>query len=120
MARQLVGALSDFEATGRVPVHADGHELVVFRLDGEFVAYANACPHMGGPVCEGKVARKIDAYLAPDGAIVEHFSETELRLVCPWHGFEFDITDGVSIPDGRYVLRRYEVERDGDLVYVRL
>jgi nitrite reductase (NADH) small subunit len=120
MTRQLVGALADFDSTGRVALQADGHELVVFRLAGGFVAYANTCPHMGGPVCEGKVARKIDAHLAPDGTIVEHFSERELRLVCPWHGFEYDITDGVSIPDGRYVLRRYEVEQEDDLVYVRL
>jgi nitrite reductase/ring-hydroxylating ferredoxin subunit len=120
MARQLVGALSDFDATGRVPLATHGHEVVVFRLDDGFVAYANACPHMGGPVCEGKVARKIDGHLAPDGSIVEHFSDTELRLVCPWHGFEFDITEGISIPDGRYTLRRYEVEQDGELVYVHL
>jgi nitrite reductase/ring-hydroxylating ferredoxin subunit len=120
MARQLVGALSDFDTTGRVSVKADARELVVFRLDDGFVAYANTCPHMGGPVCEGKVARKIEGHLAPDGAIVEHFSDTERRLVCPWHGFEFDITDGVSIPDGRYKLTSYEVQQDGDDVYVRL
>jgi nitrite reductase (NADH) small subunit len=120
MARHLVGALADFGTTGRVSVKTETHELVVFRLDDGFVAYANACPHMGGPVCEGKVARKIEGHLEPNGAIVEHFSDTELRLVCPWHGFEFDITDGVSIPDGRYTLTRYEVEQDGEKVYVRL
>jgi nitrite reductase (NADH) small subunit len=118
--RQLVGEVGEFEASGRVAVRADSEELVVFRLEDGYVAFLNTCPHMGGPVCEGRLAPKVEADLAPSGEIVERFSTTERRLVCPWHGFEFKLPDGDSVPDGRYRLRAFEVEEDGGQVYVLL
>ena len=32
-----------------------GSEIGVFRLGDEFFAYENKCPHLEGPVCQGKI-----------------------------------------------------------------
>lgn len=53
----------------------DGREIVIFNLDGEFYALENVCPHMGGPLGEGEI----------EGC----------TIICPWHGWQFDIKDGV-------------------------
>jgi nitrite reductase (NADH) small subunit len=113
-----VGSVADFEPTGRVAFDHEGRELVAFRVGEEFVAFENVCPHLGGPVCEGKLARRVIAEIADDGDVLERFSDTEISLVCPWHGFEFDLPSGVAVADARYRLRRRELKRIGDEVHV--
>jgi nitrite reductase (NADH) small subunit len=113
-----VGSVADFEPTGRVAFDHQGRELVAFRVGEEYVAFENVCPHLGGPVCEGKLARRVVAEIADDGGVVDRFSETEINLVCPWHGFEFDLPSGVAVADARYRLRRCELQLIGDEVHV--
>lgn len=44
--------------------------------------------------------------------------EHDGRVVCPWHGYEFDLASGRCANDPRLRLRRYDViERDGE-VYI--
>jgi nitrite reductase/ring-hydroxylating ferredoxin subunit len=98
-----------------------GVEIGVFRVHGRLVAYENRCRHQGGPVCTGAVMGKLEAVLGPGGTIVEErFSERELHLVCPWHGWEYDLATGQCAADRRIGLRAFPVtERDGQ-VYVEL
>jgi nitrite reductase/ring-hydroxylating ferredoxin subunit len=74
---------------------------------------------MGGPVGEGIILGKVEAVLDEQKRLVEErFSETELHLICPWHGWEYDVTTGVCAGDKRLRLKKYPVvERDGN-VYV--
>ena len=44
-----VGHASDFADPGRKIIGFERFEIVVFKLGGEFFAYLNHCPHMGGP-----------------------------------------------------------------------
>jgi 3-phenylpropionate/trans-cinnamate dioxygenase ferredoxin subunit len=48
--------------------------IAVFNVGGEFYAIDNACSHRGGPVGEGSL----------HGTTVS----------CPWHGTQFDVTNG--------------------------
>ena len=57
-------------------VMADGRELALFNVGGKFYCLDNVCPHRGGPLAEGTL----------DGNVV----------TCPWHGWRFDVTTGVS------------------------
>jgi nitrite reductase/ring-hydroxylating ferredoxin subunit len=52
----------------------DGAEIALFRVDGAFYATEDLCLHAGGPLHAGKL----------DGRVV----------TCPWHGWQFDVTDG--------------------------
>ena len=46
------------------------------------------------------------------------YDESDVHIVCPWHGYEFHLSDGVHVADKRVRLQKFQVtERNGD-VYV--
>jgi nitrite reductase (NADH) small subunit len=112
-----VGRIDSFSEEGRLVAEIAGREVAVFLLDGELVAYENRCPHIGGPVGSGQLVRRVIAREEPDGAIAEEFS-TQRVLVCPWHGYEFDLTTGTCPGDPRVRLTSYEVKLESEDVYV--
>ena len=115
----LVGTRWDFEDDGRRIVNIGGIEIGVLRHDGRFYAYENRCVHQGGPVCEGRVLGKVEAVLAADKTLTgERFSEREAHLICPWHGYEYDLATGECAADRRLRLRRFDVVEKGDNIYV--
>jgi nitrite reductase/ring-hydroxylating ferredoxin subunit len=119
MAELLAGRVSDFDDDTRKIVSANGREIVVFRRKDRFYALDNTCLHMGGPVGEGIIIGKVEAILGEDKRFLgERFSEEEIHIVCPWHGWEYDIDTGACAGDGRLRLRRYETVERGDDVYV--
>jgi nitrite reductase (NADH) small subunit len=93
----------------------DGAEVGVFRVGGRLVAYENRCVHQGGPVCAGEILGRYEQVLAPDRTVVrERFNDDELHLVCPWHGWEYDLATGECAANRRFRLRSFPVvERDG-------
>jgi nitrite reductase (NADH) small subunit len=115
----LVGGRSEFDDGGRRLISAGGTEIGVLLHDGEFVAYENRCVHQGGPVCEGKIIARVEAVLGDNKTMLgERFSGTETHIVCPWHGYEYDLATGECAADRRLRLRRYEVIVRGDEIYV--
>jgi nitrite reductase/ring-hydroxylating ferredoxin subunit len=115
----LVGTRADFADDGRRIVTARGFDIGVLLHAGRFYAYENRCVHQGGPVCEGRVLGKVEAVLGTDKSLLsERFSETELHLICPWHGYEYDLATGECAVDRRRRLRRFEVVEKGDEIYV--
>jgi len=76
MARVRVGSASDVPVgEGRV-VDAAGRTLALFNVGGTYHAVDNACAHRGGPLGEGDL----------DGTVV----------ICPWHGWRWDVTSGAN------------------------
>ena len=119
MAEKLVGKVSEFkDGDRRIVFHGDV-EIGVFRHDGQFYAYSNTCLHQGGPACEGLIIAKVEEKIMPDKTSKGLcFSDEETHFVCPWHGYEYDITTGEFVGDRRQRLRKYEVVQKGDDVYV--
>ena len=99
-------------------VQVDGREVGVFRVEGRLYAFENRCLHQGGPVCLGEVMGKVELELADDRTVVrERVSEREVHLVCPWHGWEYDIETGGCAADRKLKLRRFEtLVRDGRIL----
>ena len=112
-----VGVVADFDGDKRRITEISGHEVVVFRHSERYYALDNTCLHMGGPVGEGILIGKVEAVLAPGGEqLGERFSTTEIHLVCPWHGYEYDIETGECAANRTLKLRTYGVvERDGEI-----
>jgi nitrite reductase/ring-hydroxylating ferredoxin subunit len=113
-----VGPASAFADPGRKLIESEGLEVGIFKLGGEFFAYENVCPHIGGPACQGKIIAKVEEDIAPDrtskGMI---FSKSKLHVVCPWHGFEFDIRTGRHPGNPKARLRTIKVAvTDGDVI----
>ncbi len=121
MAEMLVCKHGDI-AEGGVRIVRDGTlEIGVIRHGGQYYAYRNHCPHQGGPACEGLRIPQIKELIDEKG--VYHgktYDENDMHIVCPWHGYEFHLSDGVHVADKRVRLQKFKViERDGD-VYVAI
>lgn len=67
--------------------------VAVYRYDGKISAIGNVCRHQGGPLGEGKVV----------GGCV----------TCPWHGYQYQPTDGCAPPpfDDRVPTYRVRITR---------
>jgi len=114
-----VAHVSDLADGRRVMVRLDGREVFVFEREGRYYAFENVCRHMGGPVGEGILIGKVEAVLDETGAqLYERFSTSEIHLVCPWHGWEYDIETGECAANRRMRLRRYEAVQRGEDVHV--
>ncbi|WP_433260649.1 Rieske (2Fe-2S) protein [Actinosynnema sp. CS-041913] len=114
------GRVADFADGVRKILRAGDLEIGVFRVGDRWYAYRNLCLHQGGPVCEGELMPKVEAVLADDRTLVgERFSDTEQHLVCPWHGWEYELETGrcVTVPSRK--LTAFAVVVRGDDVYVR-
>jgi nitrite reductase/ring-hydroxylating ferredoxin subunit len=72
------------ELASRLPLDVElgGRRLRVVSVDGRLYAHDTRCPHLGGPLGEGAI----------EGC----------ELVCPWHGYRFDLATGRS-SDGRHL-----------------
>ncbi len=85
--------VADLPPGERKIVEIDGLSIGVFNVNGRFHALLNRCPHMGGPLCAGLIRGLV---VGPEPYKYELEREGEI-LRCPWHGWEFDITNGRSV-----------------------
>jgi nitrite reductase/ring-hydroxylating ferredoxin subunit len=119
MPKWFVGQQSDFGNDMRRIVRVDGDEVVVFRREDEYFAFNNWCLHMGGPVGEGHLMCKVEGVVSLDKSYkTDAYSNSAVVLVCPWHGWEYEIGTGRAVANPSLALKKYEVEVDGDSVYV--
>lgn len=84
------GELKGFEVPGvTVPI-------MIANVDGRFLAASSMCPHEDVSLLSGK--------------------HKGLKVVCPGHGYQFNLETGTCSHDATLPLRRYRVtEVDGDL-----
>ena len=120
MAKELfVAKTSDLPDGERKIVPNGNSEIGVYRVKGELFAYSNLCPHQGGPACEGLLMAQVEEVIADDKTYQGmRFNHDEMQIVCPWHGWEFRMADGVSAADKRHRLKKYEIEVKGDEIFI--
>ena len=58
-------------------VKVGDREIAIFNVNGRFLTIDNACPHKGGPLCDGIVSGT--------------------TVVCPLHGQRFDLDSGAPV-----------------------
>jgi nitrite reductase (NADH) small subunit len=117
--RYRIGLASLVPEEGGLLARVGGFEIGVFRFRDEFRAYENVCLHQGGPVCTGVVIGKVEQVLREDKTVAfERESTEEIHVICPWHGWEYDLATGECATDRRLRLRSFEVEIVGDELYV--
>jgi nitrite reductase/ring-hydroxylating ferredoxin subunit len=119
--RVLVGKTTEFRDGDRKIVEGGKLGIGVYFIKDQWHAYQNSCPHQGGPACEGLTMAKVEAIIAEDKTCQGmRFNHDEMHIVCPWHGWEFKMDDGVSSADKTYALKKYAVELEGEDVFVVL
>lgn len=107
-----VGEAGDFAVGSFKIIDINGREIGVTRLaNGELRAVRNVCPHKGAPVCLGTIG---GTWPPCEPGEMKYEREGEI-LVCPWHGFEFDLVTGRELyqPDPTKLLMYPVAERDG-------
>lgn len=93
MGRHAVAAVAELPVGARKIVEVGGRSIGVFNVAGEFYALRNVCPHQGAPLCQGAITGTA-APCSPGEYSWEREGEI---IVCPWHGWEFDIRTGRSL-----------------------
>jgi nitrite reductase (NADH) small subunit len=87
-------ALVKLTTESELPGEGEARE---FKLGGKTVCVANVCLHMGGPLGQGYI----------DGS----------KIVCPWHGWEYEISTGALGDDPRSKLAVYPLRiENGDVM----
>lgn len=77
-----------------------GTPVAVFNVNGEFHAIHNTCLHRGGPLGEGGL----------DGSVV----------TCPWHGWQYDVTTGVSHTNPNAKVKKFSCKVEGSDILVEM
>lgn len=119
--RYTAGHSSDVPERGRLVVDIGDRAVGIFRVEGRLYAYENTCPHQGGPACQGLIIPAVRELLDDrQGSTGYAFDESDMRIVCPWHGYEFSIKTGSHPAKASIRLTPVAVEESGGVVYVIL
>lgn len=94
-----VGSSDDVPERGRLVVEigagAGAVTLGIFRFAGRLHAWENVCAHQGGPACQGRIVSRVRERLdAEQRSLGLRFDDDTMHVVCPWHGYEYDVTTG--------------------------
>lgn len=95
MTEYRAGSLDEFRDGSRVLLKCGDAEIGIFMVDGELYAWHNECAHRGGPVCQGRIMKRVVEPVAGDGtvrALAYHAADT--HIICPWHGYEYNVKTG--------------------------
>ena len=115
--RYRVGSVQEWNEGGCRVVEVGGRRIGVVRVDREFFALRNRCPHKGAPLCEGTVG---GTFLPSEPSDYRYGMENRV-LRCPWHGWEFDLVTGRSLFQPEDVrVKTYPVTVEGDDVFLHL
>ncbi len=119
MTEYHAGRLDDLKERGRLVLKCGDVEIGIFLVDGELCAWHNECAHRGGPVCQGRIFKRVVEPLDSGGAVrTLQYHAADTHIVCPWHGYEFNIRTGEHPGHAALRLRKAHVSvRDGE-VYV--
>lgn len=110
-AKELAKGHKISASLGPIPV------VVIRAPDGSLYALVDKCLHQGGPLSKG--------ILTGHSAATEDVGDYRFQrngwvLKCPWHGYEYDITDGCMLSEPGRCLRMFNVfEEGGDVVVER-
>lgn len=87
-----VGAAKEVEFEGRV--------YALFNVEGTIRVIDGICPHQGGPLADGPLQGT--------------------KVLCPWHGWEFDVCTGKSPLGPKVKQAVFEVKVEGSDVLVEV
>lgn len=87
------------DGLARISLLPNGDRVAVFRHGDKLSAIANACAHQNGPLGEGRIL--------------------DCLVTCPWHGFQYDVTNGRSPAPFTERIPTYDLRMEGGLVLVK-
>jgi len=82
-------------------VEVAGKKMCIGKYNEEIFAFAYKCPHAGGTLAEG--------YIDVLG-----------NIVCPVHGYKFNLKNGRNVSSEGYYLRHWPLQIKNDGVYIAI
>lgn len=118
MEDYTVASADELSDGDRIIVQVKGRDIGVFNIDGEYYAYTSWCAHQGGPACEGRITGTMEANCNPETRNIEKkWGRDGEILLCPWHGWEYDLKTGQALPREDVKLPSCPIrEEDGDVI----
>jgi nitrite reductase (NADH) small subunit len=98
VSRIKMGNLSALPPGSSIEKRILARRLAIFNVGGELFGIEADCKHMKASLATGNVVNGL--------------------LTCRWHGWQYDLHTGECIGRPGMKLRRYDVEVDGDDIYV--
>ncbi|WP_068184130.1 Rieske 2Fe-2S domain-containing protein [Mycobacterium sp. UM_CSW] len=93
MTEVTLGDVDDIPVGGGRAYAVEGRQIAVFRLrDGSLRAIDAVCPHRGGPLADGLSDARV--------------------VICPLHGFTYDLATGEEVGNGGAGVTAYPVRAD--------
>ncbi|MCH7589347.1 MAG: Rieske 2Fe-2S domain-containing protein [Chloroflexi bacterium] len=96
----IVAEVDEIPDGERKIVQIDNRSIGIFHHNKKWVAISNHCLHVGGPIATGRLEGD--------------------TLICPWHGYRYDITDGHLRLDPSASLEMYPVEIKDSQVHIQV
>jgi nitrite reductase (NADH) small subunit len=78
----------------------EGKAIALANVGGKFHAINNTCLHRGGPLGQGVLEGKI--------------------VTCPWHGWEYDVTNGKVVRNQAVGVDCYPLEVRGEDIFIEM
>lgn len=118
MADHIVAEESEIGEGERILIELEGRFVGVYKIDGEYYAYTDWCPHQSGPVCEGRLkGTTCTTFDRETLETTQEWVKEDEVIQCPWHAWEFDVFTGDALHDERISLISHPVTvENGDVV----
>jgi len=79
---------------------AGAKTVALYNVEGKLYALDNTCLHRGGPLGEGSIT----------GTVV----------TCPWHGWQYDVTNGKCMANPSMAVATFSLKVEGDSIMVEV
>jgi nitrite reductase/ring-hydroxylating ferredoxin subunit len=86
------GSIREFQVEGKT--------LAIANVEGKFFAIDNTCLHRGGPLGSGPLSGKV--------------------VTCPWHAWQYDVTNGKVVQNPAAAVACYGLEVRGEDIWADL
>jgi len=96
-----VSSLEELKSKKAKFIEINNDELAVFFSNGHLYAVNNFCPHRGGPLSEGEITEN-------------------QSVICPLHGWSFDLKTGECLNMPNAKVETYPIEIRGKDIFVKL
>jgi nitrite reductase/ring-hydroxylating ferredoxin subunit len=112
----VVARVGEIEPGGKLIVDVEGRSIGIFNVKGRYYGMLNRCPHLGGPLAVGVLVPDVTSTGQGDVRL----DDSRMWLTCPWHNWEFDVTNGQSYWNpSRMKARPFAVEVEDGTAVIR-